>query len=87
MKKFFGTMLLAVSLFAISGIAAPEASEAATRQQIETAVEQAPSHMLFVSEADLEMVHEVLSEKGKTIVQEVRVRDQNNNFWFRIRFN
>ena len=87
MKKLFATMLLAVSLFAIYGIAAPEASEAATRQQIETAVEQTPSHMLFVAESDIVMVHEVLAEKGKTIVQEIKMKDQNGAFWFRIRFN
>ena len=89
MKKFFGTMLIAIAVFGVS-FATPDTCSAYTREQIEVSVEKAsltPMKMLFVPESDLEMVHTVLAEKGKSIIQEVKVRDQNGAFWYRIRFN
>ena len=89
MRKLFATLLIAVAIFGVS-FATPDTCSAYTREQIEVSVDKAamsPLKMLFVAETDIEMVHEVLAEKGKTIVQEVKMKDQNNNFWFRIRFN
>ena len=89
MKHFFATLLIAVAIFGVS-FATPDTCSAYTREQIEISVDKAamsPLKMLFVPEADIETVHAVLTEKGKTIVQEVKMRDQNGAFWFRVRFN
>ncbi len=88
MKKVFATMLLAITVFSF-GFASPEVSEAYTKQEITTAVEKASTgtKMLFIPEADLQTVQTVLEEKGMVIIQQVKVRDQNNNFYYRIRFH
>ena len=89
MKKFFATMLIAVAVFGIS-FATPDTCNAYSREQIKVSVDNAaksPLKMLFVAESDIVMVHEILAEKGKTIIQEIKMKDQNGAFWYRIRFN